>query len=74
MDEVDAQQILTEQMLSSKIRQIHDKTVKVFEGPASDEPRYCKRCGEPISPARLKIVPGTMYCVACKAILENRNR
>jgi RNA polymerase-binding transcription factor DksA len=29
------------------------------------EQRNCKDCGKPISPGRLKAVPGTKYCVNC---------
>ena len=31
----------------------------------------CARCGEEIPEKRLKAVPGTRYCVDCKAIIDN---
>jgi DnaK suppressor protein len=34
----------------------------------------CERCGEPIDPARLEIVPETTLCVKCKAIVERQTR
>jgi DnaK suppressor protein len=30
----------------------------------------CERCGEPIDPARLEILPETTLCVKCKRIVE----
>jgi RNA polymerase-binding protein DksA len=34
----------------------------------------CERCGEPIDPARLEIVPEATMCVKCKAIVERQTR
>lgn len=34
----------------------------------------CERCGEPIDPARLEIVPETTFCTQCKAIVEREAR
>jgi len=34
----------------------------------------CERCGEPIDPARLEIVPEATLCVRCKAIIERQTR
>ena len=31
----------------------------------NDESRYCRRCGTPIPPARLRTLPDTLVCVAC---------
>ena len=74
MDELDRAERITEQMVSSRIRHIHHQATKIFDGQSGSEPRYCEECGELIDPARLKIVPGTKYCVKCKAILENHKR
>lgn len=30
----------------------------------------CERCGEPIDPARLEVVPEATLCVKCKTIVE----
>lgn len=32
----------------------------------------CERCGQPIGPERLKILPDATLCVKCKAKLEKR--
>jgi RNA polymerase-binding transcription factor DksA len=32
----------------------------------------CERCGEPIDPERLKIVPEATMCVRCKSIAERQ--
>jgi DnaK suppressor protein len=32
----------------------------------------CERCGEPIDPERLKIMPEATMCVRCKAIAEKQ--
>lgn len=34
----------------------------------------CEVCGEPIDPARLKIVPEATMCVRCKSAIERRVR
>lgn len=34
----------------------------------------CERCGEPIDPARLEIVPEATLCVRCKSIVERQAR
>ena len=34
----------------------------------------CERCGEPIDPARLEIVPETTFCMACMVIVEREIR
>ena len=34
----------------------------------------CERCGNPIDPARLKILPETTLCVSCKNQLEKTTR
>jgi RNA polymerase-binding protein DksA len=34
----------------------------------------CERCGNPIDPARLKILPETTLCVNCKNALEKTTR
>lgn len=34
----------------------------------------CERCGEPIDPARLEIVPEATLCVKCKTIVEQGTR
>jgi RNA polymerase-binding transcription factor DksA len=31
----------------------------------------CKRCGEPIHPDRLKVLPGTRMCVRCARMREH---
>ncbi len=34
----------------------------------------CRKCGKPIDPERLAIVPEAQYCVPCKTKLERRGR
>ncbi len=34
----------------------------------------CERCGEPIDPARLEVVPEATLCVQCKSIVERQSR
>ncbi len=38
----------------------------------AEDGRYgiCERCGEPIDPARLEVVPEATLCVQCKTIVE----
>lgn len=32
----------------------------------------CERCGQPIDPARLEILPETTFCTECKRIVERQ--
>ncbi|HET6223066.1 MAG TPA: TraR/DksA C4-type zinc finger protein, partial [Dongiaceae bacterium] len=32
----------------------------------------CERCGQPIDPERLKIMPEATMCVSCKTIVEKQ--
>jgi DnaK suppressor protein len=32
----------------------------------------CERCGKPIDPDRLEVVPETTYCIKCKQIVERQ--
>ena len=34
----------------------------------------CERCGEPIDPARLEIVPETTFCMPCRMTIEQAAR
>ena len=34
----------------------------------------CERCGRPIDPARLEVLPETTFCIQCKLIVEKRGR
>lgn len=34
----------------------------------------CERCGEPIEPARLEIMPEATFCLSCKMIIEKAAR
>jgi DnaK suppressor protein len=34
----------------------------------------CERCGEPIDPARLEVMPEATLCVTCKSIVERQLR
>jgi DnaK suppressor protein len=34
----------------------------------------CERCGEPIDPARLEVMPEATLCVTCKSIVERQSR
>lgn len=34
---------------------------------------FCDECGEPISLARQKAVPGVRYCIHCKEALDKKN-
>lgn len=34
----------------------------------------CERCGNPINPERLKIMPEAKYCISCQTAIEKRTR
>ncbi|MBI6528058.1 DksA/TraR family C4-type zinc finger protein [Proteus vulgaris] len=35
--------------------------------------QFCDECGEPISPARQKAVPGVRYCLNCQEAIDKKN-
>ncbi len=53
-----------------KLKQTDAKILQAIEEALSriDKGTYgtCRDCGEPISPARLKAIPWTRVCIACK--------
>lgn len=38
--------------------------------PGELKERLCEDCGEPIAPARLKVLPNTRLCIECAEDLE----
>jgi DnaK suppressor protein len=34
----------------------------------------CERCGQPIDPARLEVIPETTLCIKCKTIVERERK
>lgn len=43
------------------MRQVGMAKLRLADGTYGD----CLRCGEPIEPARLQVLPATEYCLAC---------
>jgi RNA polymerase-binding transcription factor DksA len=56
------------QTLANKLRAIEEALQQAQQG------RYglCERCGNPIDPARLEILPETTFCTACKRVVEQQ--
>ncbi len=55
------------------IRQVEDHIAEIdraLEAARQGQYGTCERCGRPIEPERLKILPETRLCVKCKAQLE----
>jgi DnaK suppressor protein len=58
------------QRLERKLESVDDALRHAQKGTYG----ICERCGEPIDPARLEIVPEATLCVKCKAIVERQAR
>jgi DnaK suppressor protein len=58
------------QSLERKIESIEYALRQAQEGTYG----ICERCGEPIDPARLEVVPEATLCVQCKSIVERQSR
>jgi DnaK suppressor protein len=56
------------QVLEQKLQWLDDALQQVKQGSYG----LCKRCGEPIDPARLEVLPETTLCVGCKLHLESQ--
>jgi DnaK suppressor protein len=56
------------QRLERKLEAIDDALRQAQKGTYG----ICERCGEPIDPARLEIVPEATLCVKCKTIVERQ--
>ena len=56
--------------LKSKLETIDHALKRVQQGTYG----ICERCGKPIDPARLEIVPETTFCTQCKMIVEREAR
>ena len=56
--------------LNSKLADIDRALQRVEQGTYG----FCERCGKPIDPARLEIMPEATFCVQCKTIIERQNR
>lgn len=70
MDAVDICTHQTDVLNDATIGEVSAKAHKLFDTAIPTEVRYCARCGEEIPMERLRIVPGTQYCVFCKERLE----
>ncbi|MDQ7030250.1 MAG: TraR/DksA C4-type zinc finger protein [Ardenticatenia bacterium] len=58
------------QSFEARLREILDALETVEQGTYG----ICERCGRPIDPERLNIMPETRLCVRCKAETEQRYR
>lgn len=70
MDEVDICTKQTDILNGATIGAVCAKAHKLFDSEIPTEVRYCARCGEEIPMERLRVVPGTQYCIFCKERLE----
>ncbi len=55
--------------LENKLQKVEDALAAAKEGTYG----ICTVCGQPIDPARLRIMPETTVCVTCKAAMERKN-
>jgi uncharacterized protein YlaI len=47
---------------------------KKTSAPEEKIARLCDECGEPIAPARLRVLPETRYCIDCAEDLEEEQK
>lgn len=68
----------SERMMSLSIMERLERRLKSIDYALSVLARgkygLCERCGQPIEPERLKILPDTTLCAKCKAELEKERR
>ena len=66
---IDYEMVLTQiQVLERKLQQLDEALQQVKQGMYG----LCQRCGKPIDPARLEVLPETTFCLECKTILESQ--
>ena len=56
------------QTLNERLRSIDEALQQAQQGRYG----FCERCGQPIDPARLEIMPETTFCIECKRIVERQ--
>ena len=64
----------SERMMSLSIMENLERRLQSIDYALSivdrGEAGLCERCGQPIEPERLKVLPDTTLCVKCKAEME----
>lgn len=70
-EQIDEAQALAERFIESSLHQQQLRAHSSQAEPAGG-PRDCECCGEPIPPARLKVVPCALLCVECQTFQERR--
>lgn len=74
VDEIDEATALTEDMMgaavSSNYRENLKKVDEALKRIENGEYGMCENCGAEIPPARLKVLPFTLYCTQCQEELE----
>lgn len=76
LDDGDPEYVVREQNLAllrnfqERLREIEDAFENLNEGTYG----ICERCGQPIDPERLRIMPEATLCVPCKTELEKQRR
>jgi RNA polymerase-binding protein DksA len=55
--------------LENRVRQEMSDIEHALEKFAKGNYGLCEKCGQPIDPERLKVLPQAAYCVNCKALL-----
>lgn len=76
LDEGDPEYVVREQNLAL-LRNFEDRLQEIntaLQNLDSGTYGICERCGKPIDPERLRIVPEATLCVPCKSELEKRRR
>ncbi|HBY93781.1 MAG: TraR/DksA C4-type zinc finger protein [Ardenticatenaceae bacterium] len=76
LDEGDPEYVVREQNLAL-LRNFEERLQEIdiaLEELDTGSYGICKRCGQPIDPERLRIMPEATLCVPCKSELEKRRR
>jgi DnaK suppressor protein len=67
----ESSEIVKDEMMVSQLERNIAGIDEALDGIKHGAYGECKKCGEPIDPARLKTVPWTKYCYRCQSEMEN---
>lgn len=67
---------LVERELARSLVEVHERKLAEIEQALAEAGRgmygICERCGKPIDPERLEVIPETTFCIKCKQTIERQ--
>jgi len=58
--------------LLERLRERRDDLTRILSGTSDDTYGICERCGNPIHPDRLAVLPDTKTCIECARLAQPR--